>query len=321
MPNILYINHKQKSCGVYQIGRRIGGFLADSNRYRFLYREVQSAEEIVGAINETQPIAVVYNFFPTTMPMVVPEFTQYIRGHGIKQFGIIHDPMELDFLRFVEQLFDFWIVHDETNPIISYKKFTACRPVPRFPAAPTPERFSVGSHGFGVSPWKAFDTIVAAVNREFDEADINFNIGAAAFGDQDGAIAKRWREKCQAEVTKPGIRLNITGDFLAEESDVVGFLQRNTLNIYFHRDPPTIAGPAGSADLAIASQRALVVNDCYMYRHLWSQIGAYGPNAPLRVLADNAAMIDKLYRLWTPERMVSDYERMLDFVFRPDQVQ
>ncbi len=205
----------------------------------FHYQEVQSAEDIVGAINATQPVAILYNYYVSTLPMVVPQFTHFVRGHGIRQIGIIHDPMDMDFVRYVETVFDEWIVHDETNPISSSRKFTACRPIPRTAPTPPPTRFSVGSHGFGISPWKAFDWIVEAVQREYDEADINLNIGAAAFGDEQGKVVKHWQAVCAAKVTKPGIRLNITSRFFAEESELIQFLQGNSLNVYFVAIPPT----------------------------------------------------------------------------------
>ena len=310
--NVLYVNHAVKACGVYQIGLRIAGFLSPSTRYRVVYQEVSSAEQLIAAINETQSPVVIYNFFTATLPFINPELTTQLRRAGITQYAIIHDPMDAAFMQFVEATFDYWIVHDPTNPIPSFKKFTTCRPVPRFAPAPPPEKISFGSHGFGISPWKAFDFIVAVVNNEYDEAIINFNIGLAAFGDRDGTVAVQWRELCQKQITKPGIQLNITHDFLETEEDMIRFLQKNTVNLYFVRDPPGYAGPAGSADLAIASQRALVVNNGYMYRHLFTQIGAYGINGNLQSLCQNEKKVGQLYRDWSPERVRADYERMLD---------
>jgi len=312
--NVLYVNHAVKACGVYQIGRRIAGFLGGSTKHNFIYLEAESWQQIVDAINAHQTKVVIYNYYPATLPFVDFNFTAHLRRHGLAQFGIVHDPMEPAFIQQVEALFDNWIVHDETNPVVSAKKILTCRPVPRFPSAPPPEKLSFGSHGFGISPWKAFDSIVEAINHEFDRAVINMNIGLAAFGDRDGAAAVRWREACRAKVTKPGIELNITHDFLETEEDMIRFLQKNTVNVYFHRDPPNYTGPAGSADLAIAAQRALVVNGCYMYRHISTRLGAYGISGSLAAMHQNEDKVAQLYHEWSPERIIRDYEGIIDRV-------
>ena len=315
---VLYVNHAEPACGVYQIGKRIADLLKPSTVLDVAYVESATVEPVVAALNQHRPRVVLYNYYPATLPFVSGPFTAAVRQAGIAQFGIIHDPMEPAFIAGIEQLFDFWIVHDPTNPVASSKKFTTVRPVPRFDPAPPPARLSFGTHGFGISPWKAFDFIVAVVNHEFDEADINMNIGLAAFGDRDGAVASQWRAACQRQVTKPGIRLNITHDFLATEADLIRYLQGNTVNVYFVRDPPAYTGPAGSADLAIASGRALVVNNGYMYRHVSTRLGAYGVNGQtLRSLCQNERAVADLYREWSPQRVRADYEQMIAQTVRP----
>ncbi|MDP9172784.1 MAG: hypothetical protein M3O30_02820 [Planctomycetota bacterium] len=311
---ILFVNHKRKACGIYQIGHRIGDFVGASKRYPIIYVEVDTAAGLAEAITTHQPRGIIYNFYPDTMPFIQADVTAEIAKRGIKQCVIIHDPMELKFIQVIESMFDAWIVHDETNPIYSAKKFMTCRPVPRAEPAPPPERFTIGSHGFGVGPWKDFDGIVEAVNNEFDEAIIRFNIGLAAFGDEKGEIAGKWLEKCRRKITKPGIELKITHDFMETEQDLIRFLQGNTVNMYFHKEIGHVAGPAGSADLAISSRRALVVNDNYMYRHISMELGGYGLGDKLKDLYRNEKEVERLYRQWSPEKIVADYDRMLDSV-------
>jgi hypothetical protein len=316
MTTILFINHGKQACGVYQIGKRIADFLAQSRKYNIVYAEVANPEELAAAANSHQARGLIYNYYPETLPFLNNLITDQVRKFGLAQFGIIHDPMELRFIKIVEAMFDAWIVHDETNPIISAMKFMTCRPVPRTdPPPPPPARFTVGSHGFGVGPWKVFHWIVEAVNKEFDDALIRINIGKAAFGDVGGASATMWDEKCRRKITKPGIELQLTHDFFPTEQDLIRFLQGNTVNMYFHRDVDVIAGPAGSADLAIASRRALVVNDNYMYRHISIELGCYGVGEKLVDLCNNQDKVANLYERWSPQKIIADYERMLDSIF------
>ncbi len=309
---VLFVNHGTKACGIHQIGKRIAGFLIPSSRFNVIYAEIASAEEMMAAIQAHQPKIIVYNYYPATLPWMSAMLTYAIRQFGPIQCGIVHDLMDPVSILSMEAIFDYWMIHDQTNPIVSYRKFTTCRPIPRFPAAPPLEKLSFGTHGFGISPWKSFDQIVTAIDREFDEAVINMNIGLAGFGDPDGAKAVEWRELCYSRVTKPGIQLNITHDFLETEEEMIGFLQKNTANLYFVRDPKSLTGPAGSADLAIAARRGLVVNTGYMYRHISTRLGAYGPNGTLKQLCENQVQVEALYNEWSPEHVRMDYENMFE---------
>src|ERR1700722_18132869 len=167
MINALFVNHGEKACGVQQIGKRIAGMLAGSARYRIVYLEAGTPRQILEAANANQTLIVIYNYYPATLGFVDVPFTAYLRSRGIRQYGIFHDPITPAYIELVDILFDGWMIHDQTTTTARGKKFKTCRPIPRFAPAALPEKLSFGSRGFGISTWKSFDTIVAAVDREF----------------------------------------------------------------------------------------------------------------------------------------------------------
>ena len=82
------------------------------------------------------------------------------------------------------------------------------------------------------------------------------------------------------------------------------------MNIYFYNPGNQFVGVGASADLAIASQSSLVVNDSYMYRHISSRLGA-GTKDNLKDFFENHAEVEKIYNEWSPERMTADYRNMI----------
>lgn len=47
MDNIIFLNHKENQCGVYQYGKRSANILKNSINYNFIYVEVESRDRIL----------------------------------------------------------------------------------------------------------------------------------------------------------------------------------------------------------------------------------------------------------------------------------
>lgn len=304
---ILFLNHKKSQCGVYEIGKRIFSLLDIS----VTYLEVNSFEEYSNIINYVNPDIIIYNYVGATMPFLNPVITNYYSN--IKHIGIIHD--SFNFIPEVEAIFDAWIVHDLTNTTPSKKKFLTVRPIPRFVRETEIdlENISIGSHGFPVSPWKMYDVIVEWTNYNFDKATINLNLPIASFG---GTIeqAKQIANLCKSKITKPNITLNISHNYFETEKELINWLSKNTMNVYFYNDTVyNNLGVAGSADLAIAAQSSLAVNSAYMYRHLNTKLGICSKNN-MRNFVENYKEVQKIYEEWSPERMTNDYKKMIETI-------
>ena len=306
--NILYINHKKSQCGVYEIGKRIYK-LIDKNILPMAYYEIDNANEYFDIINFNKPDVVIYNYVYQTLQFLTPDITKSYPQ--IKHIAIIHD--SFNYMDYVEEMFDCWIAHDPTNTFPSNKKFLTVRPIPRFirKNESDSENISIGSHGFSISPWKMYDTMVEFINYAFDNAIINFNLPVATFGgtiEQTNAIVYL----CKLKITKPGIILNITHDYFETEEDLIENLSKNTMNMYFYDDTVyTNMGIAGSADLAIASQSSLAVNSAYMYRHINTRLGSCTKDN-IHEFIHNSKKVKELYEEWSPERITNDYKKIIE---------
>jgi len=308
---ILFINHKKSQCGIYELGNRIF-HLIDQSILPSVYEETDTIQEFHWAVNKHKPDVIIYNYYSVTLPFLTPLVTKLLPK--IKHVGIIHDPLHPQHIMEIEAIFDNWIIHDDTNPLPNPKKFRTVRPIPRYTRTKEVdlENISIGSHGFVTSPWKMYDTMVEYINASFDNVTINLNLTVATFGgtmDQVKAVGN----KCRAKVTKPGVKLNITHDYIPGEEGMIDWLAHNTMNIYFYQAPHQFAGVAASADLAVSAQSSLVVNDSYMYRHLNSRLGI-GKQNTIGDFLNNYDKVKELYEQWSPERMTLDYKNMLDTI-------
>ena len=265
MKSGLFISQKGLRCGVYQFGRRVFGALGHGKDIRWQYLECDGADEALSALKQNKPEIIVLNYHPSTMDWAV---TSRWKDEGAVVFSIFHeahqggaDPAEPGF-------YDFLLCADPTliprNPIIV--------PVPRVTIdyqiaeiAP-PELFTVGSFGFATNG-KAFDRLCTQVNTEFDHARIRLNLprhdNKSIVSDQyiDAVIAS-----CRSAVTKPGIDLIISQDFL-DDAALLQFLAGNTINAFLYEDQ-TERGISSCTDYALASGRPLAVTKSTMFRHL-----------------------------------------------------
>jgi hypothetical protein len=307
--SILYINHSKSQCGVYEIGKRIYDLL-DKNILPVKYFEtpVNGESEYRSIMENEKPNYVLYNYYLSTLPYIHKGlFNEYPNA---KHIGIIHDPLTPEMVSFYNTTFDCWMIHDDTNQTISDNKFTTIRPIRRFTKQKNENNIlNIGSHGFSVSPWKMFDRMIELIHDEFDEVNINMNITQATFGGGDDTYKfNLWKNI----INKKNVNLNITNTYFESEDEVINFLSKNDLNMYFYNPPHPFIGVGGSADLAVSSQSSLVVNNTYMYRHFHNHIGFFEQKNNLKSFLKNNTKVKELYDLWSPERMTNDYKRMIE---------
>jgi hypothetical protein len=124
----------------------------------------------------------------------------------------------------------------------------------------------IGSFGFGFDT-KGFDKIVTFVNKEFDEAIIKIVMPFATFGDCLGQTAMKVKNLCEANNTKPGIKIMIIHDFLKDD-DVLYFLANNTINMFLY-DYMGGAGISSTIDFALSVNRPICISSSYMFRHIY----------------------------------------------------
>ena len=191
------------------------------------------------------------------------------------------------------------------------------RPIERFNDLPAYKELNVpviGTFGFGTLG-KGFEDVVAAVNREFDEAIIKLNIPFGTFTHsldsvkQSNGLTTIEQIKLECEkLKKPGIDIRITHDFF-NERQLVEWCSQNTLNCFFYsRNMP---GLSAATDQAISSGRPLAVTENPTFRHVLQYITPY----PRRILEQSIVVSTKevmaMRDAWSPENFLNKFEIIL----------
>jgi SAM-dependent methyltransferase len=260
----LFVNHRGDRCGVYQFGVRLYAALSSTQVINWHYLECADQEDFLASAECFRPHAILANYHPHTLAWAAG-------GLGFPSamtFAVFHEASQSSIEHGRESPFDALLCPDPT--LLPYDPFF--RLVPRFIPAELPdpkeepEVFTVGSFGFGTHG-KGFDKLCAIVNEQFDSARIRINIPphdseVMVRPDSIKAIVT----ECRRQMTKPGITLEITHDFL-DESALLGFLASNTINAFLYDDAPS-RGLSSCIDYALACRRPVAINRTSMFRHL-----------------------------------------------------
>jgi hypothetical protein len=310
-PTVLFASHTASQCGVYQFGLHVAEALKASQKYRFAYVECDGANDYSAALDSHKPVAVIVNYYPSTMPWLDRRILGQRSGPKI---GVMHEVTQKNADAATDDLFDFHIAPDPTlllrNPIV----FKTGRLIPHYqnqhavPAVPTIGSFGFATHG------KGFERLVTEVQQAFSQAVIRLSIPFASFSDRDGKQARAAAERCRSLMVNPGVRLEVNHDFLGDE-DLLNFLGQNSLNAFLY-DYQNGRGLASAVDYALAVQRPIAVTRSSMFRH----ISSISPpvtveDSPLsEILARGFAPLSRCRKEWTSENLVWDYERIVGAV-------
>lgn len=321
--NVLFISHKVKQCGVHEFGNNVAKVLEASTKYMFVYVECDNLNDLHVAILEYKPIAIIYNYYPSTLPWIRKKivhtfYKSLISDIQLPQIGIMHEVTQKKADDADNLLFNYHIAPDPTLLLKNSIVFKTGRLIPFYNNKYSlPETVTIGSFGFA-TPNKGFEEIVKAVNNEFDKAVIRFNIPFATFGDNDGANAKSLIENCKKLITKAGIELVVTHDFL-EKEQVLDFLAKNTINVFLYQDKEG-RGLSSTVDYALAVDRPIAVSDSIMFRHLHKiKPSLTYPESTLRqIIKDGTSSVQHLKSEWSNENLVWEYERIIDAILNAE---
>ncbi len=313
---VLFISHREKQCGVHQFGLDIARVLKKSNKYSFIYAECSDVSEYDDILLQHDPIAIIYNYHPSTLAWVKRKL---IKRVGVPHIEIIHEVTQQVADQADDSLFDFHIAPDPSlllkNPAV-FKTGRLIRSIEN--DDPLPEITTIGSFGFATQG-KGFETLVTAVQEEFNNAKINLNIPYAAFGDSDGFNARQIARRCRSVIVKPGIELEIGHEFMTP-GELNTFLCHNTLNAFFYADKGG-RGISSAVDHALAAQRPIAITRSSMFRHIYSAVPSICiEDSSLKDIIENGTGPLECYRKdWSEENLIWDYERIIANVLERQQ--
>jgi hypothetical protein len=303
-PNVIFLNHKEKACGVYQYGYRSGNILKKSEKYNFVYIEVSSKEEFVNAINTYNPIGIIYNYTSLTMPWfsedILVRYSQIIH-YGLYHEGPIPGHNLFNYILFVDS------THNDTE-----KSFSIPRPLfeTNFSYS-KPEIPVFTSFGFGFEH-KGFERIVQLINSQFDKALIRFQISTSFYGDRDGARAMGVINRCKQEIKKPNIHLSITNNFMTDEN-ILELLASSTLNIFLYEMDYFDCGISSVLDYALSVDVPIAIRKSTMFRHMKDAASSICiENKPLQEIINAGIEPLQVFKdRWSHKSFIQKYESFI----------
>jgi len=330
---ILFVSHKKTKCGVYEFGKKVLDVLEHSQQFKFIGVECSSLVELKSAISQFDPAAIIFNYYPPVMPWVSSKITKgiyknNIASKNIPKIGIVHEVTKQvadqatnyqnkilfgKSQKLFNSLFDFYIAPDPTLLLQNPYVFKTGRLIQKYKSLEHSSETIIGSFGFGTDG-KGFEKIVELVNQEFDKATIRLNISLADFGDADGQKARLIAEKCKANITKPGINLIITHEYM-DDKELLDFLSQNTINVFLYETKGN-RGISSTIDYAMAVKKPIAISNSIMFRHLFDVTPSIcvSKNNLKTIIENGFSPLQKHYDEWTEENLLWEYERIVSAV-------
>lgn len=257
---VLFVNHKEKNCGVYQYGQRLANILCEEKRYDVDYIEINDYDSFKNKIEKNNYKHIIFNWHILTTNWLT---TQNIQEIKIPISCIYHDgPYPYD-------LNPHSIFMTDMTTDISNKKYKLSRPIVlEFEKIEKEKKeINIGSFGFGL-PRKRFDLVCNKVKNEFEKANINLHITTAKVVDSSGYYSSCAIQSCVKALENTEIKLNITTNIISEKELAI-FLRKNDINIFMY-DNGDSNGLSSVIDHVIGAEAVFAVNSANMFSHVTS---------------------------------------------------
>lgn len=323
--NGAFINTAQASCSIHESGKMVFSCLAESDLFELDYYSLDTVD--IAALSENGVVKLrdgvgghvakthydfwVFNWHFITMAMdLEPQVIASLSG---PKFTVVLELAPGDPLQLVPPgVFDAYIALDpgtaRTGAIYPFP-----RPLDGDPQTPTRPCRSVpiiGSFGFG-TPGKGFESLVAAVNDEFERAIVRINIPSGDFIGSDvihRTSYPKYIERICREIAKPGIEVKFTYDFMSSD-ELIEWCKENDLNCFMYtRCQP---GLSATTDQAIVSGQPLVTSSNDTFRHIHQYIPPYPLTSLRDAIAGTRPLVAAMQRDWSKAAFNSRFAELL----------
>lgn len=308
MDRVVFTSNPKRRCGVYEFGHSTFAALERSTKYRYVYEQFEestTSEQFCERIAAHQPVAVIHNWHPFTMPWLSDDVLVALhrRCPHVRHAMIVHDvPAPFHFS-------DGAIFNDPTHQagpgeyVVSRRLFP--RPEPTTDPGPV-----IGSFGFGLNG-KGFQRIIDCVNAEFDHATVRLHIPGSDYCDKKGSQKRRVIDQCRA-AAKPGINVEISSDYL-DTPAMLDWLAGNAVNCFFYDDFPG-RGISSVIDFALSARRPIAITRSDMFRHVVNMQPSVviGETSLKQIIANGLTPWRPLLAKWTDENLAAEYDCAVD---------
>ena len=228
---------------------------------------------------------------------------------GLKMTMVLEVSPNDPFVYCSPDYFDVYCVLDPTLKGDEQKTFAFPRPLEVFEQSEPyrPKEIPViGSFGFA-TPGKGFETLVEAVNREFERATVKINLPYASYVENSAEYAAELARKC-CEKAKPGIEVVVTHEFMSKP-ELIKWCAANTINCFFYdRNMP---GLAATTDQAIASGRPLLISKNNTFRHIQQYIKPFPYQGLRDAIETTPEKVSRIRHDWSPAQFRRRFETVL----------
>ena len=302
---IYFINSKTKNCGVYQYGLRIWDIIKES-KLDISYHEIDNLNEFYNLDLNSVDI-LFFNWIEGGVDGPLGWYQQSTvidikenYGH-IKTITICHTP------DFNSATFDYYI---DQNPL--HNGFI--RPLYKYDLNKPKIQHDIphiASFGFA-GDHKGFDNVIKLANEQYNEAQINLHITNAHYGDSQGVHQHRIIEELKTIPRKPGIKLNITTEFLSND-DILDFVYNNDIIILAYkigRDSSSLP------DYPISTNTPIAITNIGMFSHLYNENLDISLHTIPEILEYNkkSNYIGKLRESWSRENLLEMFESLVTMI-------
>jgi len=307
--NVFIINHSVENCGVYQYGKRFASILKKSTNINFIYLELNNHEELDKNIEEYKPEFIIYNYLGGTMPWVTEQTVDKIRQTGIKQLLIVHNVGYATF-------FDYYLHQNPYHPDVDDRNFAIARPLLDYKSniqRQETDVIKIGSFGFGFKV-KYFDDICRIVSNQLHDkkVEINLHLTNSHFCPNANDI-QSIKNDCLSILTNPNHKLNMTNDFISD-NEMLEFLDRNDLNIFFYAKYGSYNGISSTIDYALSVKRPLAICRSNMFSHIYdvSPSICVEENSLISIMENGFKPLEEKYNSWTNEKFIHIIENVIE---------
>jgi len=276
--NVLFINNKKKSCGVYQYGLRLFNILKKSKNIDFDYNEIDNFNSYNNLLNDSTTSAIIYNYHPGTMKWLCGINIQ--KNKDCKNICIYHESVgdELYFFDIklnINPLFsnnnqDFGIprpIFEDIDYLDSY--VPSCKSITDFINYSDKKIPIFGSFGFGFDT-KGFHKLINLINNNLQQAIIKIVIPM----ENNSPYHLEYIQYCKNIKVNPEIKILFSHKFFTND-DILKFLHTNDMNIFLydynkikHISNDKI-GISSVIDYAISVKKPLGISNSLMFNHIY----------------------------------------------------
>jgi nucleoside-diphosphate-sugar epimerase len=315
-------------CGIGIRGKLTADILTNgqSTKYNFISSYIDNNNELEEFIIKNNPSILIYNYHGTTTPYL-NDPTLRLKYNNIIHI-MIHYDMTQDKVDYFHPNHFCGFNHIITDNEKLVKKsvddtsiFIVTRSIPQSiknnydNETKQHEIPIIGFQGFGF-PHKGIHRIAEQIQKEFDEAIFRLHIPFSYYGDPNGDSARQRVIEVKQIITKPGIKIEASHDFLSDE-EIIKWLNSNTVNCYFY-DYLENSGIASSPDYAIACRKPIAINNSRMFINLHDLTPTIEiEKTSLKQIIENGITpLVPLYEKYKPENVLRDYENICDVLLQ-----